>query len=111
MVLDRKLAVAGHYPAIDALGSISRVASKVLTREQKDAAAALRQVMGAKRGVQDLLDVGAYQQGTNPEVDTAIKYDNEIESFLTQATEEKVEFDEAWSQLFDLYQNFQNEAA
>ena len=111
VVLDRKLAVAGHYPAIDALGSISRVASKVTTREQKEAATALRQIMGAKRSVQDLLDVGAYQAGTNPEVDTAVKYDADIEAFLTQKTDEKVEFDAAWSQLFDLYQAFKSEKA
>lgn len=109
VVLDRKLAVAGHYPAIDALGSISRVASKILTREQKEAANHLRQVMGAKRQVQDLLDVGAYQPGTNPQVDIAIKYEDEINGFLTQRTEDKVEFDESWSQLFDLYQAFKEE--
>ena len=109
VVLDRKLAVAGHYPAIDALGSISRVASKILTREQKEAANHLRQVMGAKRQVQDLLDVGAYQPGTNPQVDIAIKYEDEINGFLTQRTEDKVEFDASWSQLFDLYQAFKEE--
>lgn len=109
VVLDRKLAVAGHYPAIDALGSISRVASKILTREQKEAANHLRQVMGAKRQVQDLLDVGAYQPGTNPQVDIAIKYEDEINGFLTQRTEDKVEFDQSWSQLFDLYQAFKEE--
>ena len=109
VVLDRKLAVAGHYPAIDALGSISRVASKILTREQKEAANHLRQIMGAKRQVQDLLDVGAYQPGTNPQVDIAIKYEDEINGFLTQRTEDKVEFDASWSQLFDLYQAFKEE--
>ena len=61
--------------------------------------------------VQDLLDVGAYQAGTNPEVDTAVKYDADIEAFLTQKTDEKVEFDAAWSQLFDLYQAFKSEKA
>lgn len=111
VVLDRKLAVAGHYPAVDALASISRVATKVCTREQTEAATALRQVMGAKRGVQDLLDVGAYQQGTNPQVDLAIQFDDEIEAFLTQKTDEKVTFDEAWQQLFKLYQSFQKERA
>ncbi len=54
IVLDRKLAVSGHFPSIDALGSVSRVANRVTTREQANAAASLRRVMAARRSVQDL---------------------------------------------------------
>lgn len=102
VVLDRKLAVAGHYPSIDALGSISRVASKVLNPEQKAAATKLRQVMSAKRAVQDLIDVGAYQTGTNPMVDTALAHDEQIEGFLCQGVGESPSFEESWDQLYQL---------
>lgn len=102
VVLDRKLAVSGHYPAIDALGSISRVASKVLTREQKEAATFLRQVMSAKRAVQDLIDVGAYQPGTNPQVDAAVAYHDQIEGFLCQGMGDNPTFEQSWQQLFEL---------
>ena len=63
VVLDRKLAVSGHFPSVDALGSISRVASKVNTPENARAAGALRKVLAARKAAQDLLDVGAYQPG------------------------------------------------
>ncbi|MDO5672854.1 MAG: FliI/YscN family ATPase [Actinomycetaceae bacterium] len=99
VVLDRKLAVAGHYPSIDALGSVSRVATKVCTPEQKALAAKLRQVMSAKRSVQDLIDVGAYQEGTNPMVDAAVTNDDAIEAFLCQAIGEIPSYDESWEQL------------
>lgn len=102
VVLDRKLAVAGHYPSIDALGSISRVATKVCTSEQKAAATALRQIMSAKRSVQDLIDVGAYQAGTNTLVDAALAHDGAIESFLCQGMGESPSFEDSWRQLFEL---------
>ncbi|MCL2850075.1 MAG: FliI/YscN family ATPase, partial [Micrococcales bacterium] len=72
VVLDRKLAVANHYPAVDALGSISRVATRVITAEQKAQAGALREIMAARAAASDLLDVGAYVAGSNPLVDTAV---------------------------------------
>ena len=74
VVLDRKLATAGHFPSIDVLGSISRVASRVTTREQRAVATALRSALAAKRNVQDLLDVGAYAAGSNPKVDAAVAH-------------------------------------
>src|SRR5690606_25335774 len=63
VVLDRALAVAGHFPSIDALGSVSRVVGAVTTPEQRAAATTLRRVMAARRGAQDLIDVGAYARG------------------------------------------------
>jgi flagellum-specific ATP synthase len=87
VVLDRKLAVAGHFPSIDALGSISRVASKVCTPEQKADAATLRRVMAARRAAQDLIDVGAYQAGTNALVDAALLHAAPINRFLQQDLE------------------------
>ena len=76
VVLDRKLAVTGHFPSVDVLGSVSRVASKVNARPHLDAASALRRVMAARKAAQDLIDVGAYQAGTNPLVDAALAHED-----------------------------------
>ncbi|WP_370454119.1 FliI/YscN family ATPase [Frondihabitans sp. PhB188] len=102
VVLDRKLAVTGHFPSIDVLGSISRVASKVITREQSAAAKHLRTVMAARRAAQDLIDVGAYQSGSNPLVDAAVAHQGEIDRFLQQTMDDQTPSDAAWAQLIAL---------
>lgn len=99
VVLDRKLAVTGHFPSVDALGSVSRVASKVTTPEQRAAATVLRKVMAARQGAQDLLDVGAYQRGTNPLVDAAVDHRGAIEAFLQQGMGERADAASSWHAL------------
>ena len=99
IVLDRKLAVAGHFPSIDALGSISRVASRVTTPEQKALATALRSVMAARKQAQDLIDVGAYAAGTNPLVDAAVTHAGAIDDFLRQGMDDQVPAADAWQRL------------
>lgn len=110
VVLDRSLAVAGHFPAIDALGSISRVASKVLPREQGAVATTLRRVMAAKRQAQDLIDVGAYQPGANPTVDAAIEHEAAILAFLRQDIDEVADFDASWGRLTELAKTLEGSA-
>ncbi|KQS08008.1 flagellar protein export ATPase FliI [Curtobacterium sp. Leaf183] len=100
VVLDRKLAVTGHFPSVDALGSISRVASKVTSSEQRAAATALRKVMAARKAAQDLLDVGAYQRGSNPLVDAAVDHQDAIDAFLRQGMDERATAAGSW-QLLD----------
>ena len=102
VVLDRKLAVSGHFPAIDALASVSRVASRVTTPEQRELALVLRRVMAARASVQDLLDVGAYQVGANPLVDAAVDHQSEIDAFLTQRIDEQSAAEDSWSALAGL---------
>ncbi|WP_130783197.1 FliI/YscN family ATPase, partial [Cellulomonas biazotea] len=104
VVLDRRLAVAGHFPSVDALGSISRVASRVTTAEQRDAARRLRAVMAARRQAQDLLDVGAYVAGSNPLVDAAVTHGRAIDAFLRQDIEDVVPAAQAWAHLSALVQ-------
>ncbi|NYI59538.1 flagellum-specific ATP synthase [Cellulomonas soli] len=102
VVLDRRLAVAGHFPSVDALGSISRVASRVTTPQQRDAARRLRSVMAARRQAQDLLDVGAYVAGSNPLVDAAVTHGRAIDAFLQQGMDERSTADDAWGRLGSL---------
>ncbi|WP_374193791.1 FliI/YscN family ATPase [Glaciihabitans sp. dw_435] len=102
IVLDRKLAVAGHFPSIDALGSISRLASKVTPPERAQVATTLRRALAARARVQDLLDVGAYQPGSNPLVDATIANDAAITAFLQQRMNEQTTTDDAWAALTDI---------
>ncbi|POH61462.1 EscN/YscN/HrcN family type III secretion system ATPase [Cryobacterium zongtaii] len=99
VVLDRKLAVLGHFPSVDALASISRVASRVTTPEQAAVAGTLRAVLAARRAAQDLIDVGAYRRGTNPMVDAAVEHDGAITAFLQQRMDEHTPAAEAWDRL------------
>ncbi|MDQ4504073.1 FliI/YscN family ATPase [Sinomonas sp. ASV322] len=99
VVLDRKLAVMGHYPPIDVLGSVSRVASKVTPPERIELAAALRRVLAARKAAQDLIDVGAYQRGSNPLVDAALAHEAEIDAFLRQRLDDQTPGPEAWERL------------
>ena len=99
VVLDRSLAVTGHFPSVDALGSVSRVMSKVTTREQRAAASQLRSVMAARRAAQDLLDVGAYQRGANPLVDAAVDHQGAIDAFLRQGMDEAAPAEASWASL------------
>jgi flagellum-specific ATP synthase len=99
VVLDRKLATAGHFPSIDVLGSVSRLASRVTTSQQRAAASTLRSVLAARREVQDLIDVGAYVQGANPRVDAALTHAEAIRAFLTQRMDDVTPAEVAWHRL------------
>jgi flagellum-specific ATP synthase len=91
--------VVGHFPSVDVLGSVSRVASKVLPREQTAMATALRSVLAARRTAQDLLDVGAYQRGTNRLVDAAVDNEAAINAFLQQRMDDGRSSADAWQRL------------
>ncbi|KFF61076.1 ATP synthase [Cryobacterium sp. MLB-32] len=99
VVLDRKLAVTGHFPSIDVLASISRVASRVNTPARNQVAATLRRVLAARQGAQDLLDVGAYRAGTNPLVDAAVNNESAIKNFLQQRMDDQTPTSVAWDSL------------
>ncbi|MDQ1513443.1 MAG: flagellum-specific synthase [Microbacteriaceae bacterium] len=107
VVLDRKLATAGHFPSIDVLASVSRVASRVTGPEQQAAAGALRRVLAARREVQDLIDGGAYSAGANPLVDAALGNAAGIAAFLQQRMDDVTPADEAWRRLDELVQRME----
>ncbi len=99
VVLDRRLAVRGHFPAVDVLGSVSRVMGKVTTPEKRRQAVALRRVLAARRDADDLIDIGAYVAGANPLVDAALAHGGAIERFLTQSIDVRAAPDDAWRDL------------
>src|SRR5262249_26406529 len=83
-VLTRELAHRNHYPAIDVLQSVSRLAADITTQELQHAAAALRETLAAHRAKEDLISIGAYTAGADSEVDYAIAKLPHIEAFLRQ---------------------------
>jgi flagellum-specific ATP synthase len=89
IILSRALASRGHYPPIDILASISRLANDVSGVETKRAVRKVRSLMAAYAESADLIEVGAYKTGTNPATDEAIAKHAEIEEFLIQGETEK----------------------
>ena len=100
--LSRKVAESNHYPAIDVLGSISRLMSAIATPEHKEAAAKMRTIMSMYRENKDLIDVGMYQPGTNPKLDTAIQMMPQINAFLQQRTSDSVTMENTISTLVNM---------
>ncbi len=88
IVLTRKLAAAGHYPAIDVLDSKSRVRDQIISAPQTSAANAVLRLEAAYREKEDLLMVGAYQKGSDPNVDAAVALRNRVLGLLQQRSDE-----------------------
>ncbi|HUH54950.1 MAG TPA: flagellar protein export ATPase FliI [Rhodanobacter sp.] len=99
IVLSRDLAEAGHYPAIDIEASISRVMPAVVAREHLRAAQRFRQVYSAYRQQRDLIAVGAYQKGSDPQVDLAIDMWPQLRAFLQQEVDEPMTLEMAITKL------------
>jgi flagellum-specific ATP synthase len=95
IMLSRSLAAENRYPAIDILGSVSRVMSSIVTPEHAGAAARLRALMAAYSDARDLISVGAYLAGADAKVDAAVAALPALRSFLNQRPEEPVSFDDA----------------
>lgn len=94
ILLSRKLAHKGHYPAIDVLGSISRVMGDITSKEHRKLATLVKKHLAIYTEAEDLINVGAYREGSNPEIDEAISKIGAIRSFLTQATHDQFSLDE-----------------
>ncbi len=91
IVLSRRLADRNHYPAIDILASISRVAPRLMATRTAKAAGKIRSLVSAYREKEDLIDVGAYVRGTDPDVDEAIEKRDDLNNFLKQEIAEHEE--------------------
>jgi len=99
IVLSRDLAESGHYPAIDIEASISRVMPQVVAREHLQAAQRFRQVYSAYSKQRDLIAVGAYQKGSDPQVDLAIEMWPTLRDFLQQEVDEPMTLEVAVERL------------
>src|SRR5262249_57669571 len=104
IMLSRKLAQQAHWPAIDVLSSISRSMPDVTSDEHRRNADSLKQLLAAYHEAQDLISIGAYQSGSNPLVDAAIRMREETQKFLRQGMEEQALFPAAVAGLAKLAQ-------
>ena len=104
IVLTRQLANKNHYPAIDVLQSISRVMSSIITKEHKKLAGECKMLMATHREAEDLINIGAYKAGSNPDIDRAIEKMKEINRFLLQDVETKYSFEDSVSILEEIFQ-------
>lgn len=102
IVLSRKIAAKNHYPAIDVLSSVSRLMSEIADDELKLKASELRDIMAIYKESEDLINIGAYQKGSNPKLDKAIEQMPLIDKFLKQATNEHVTFEEMKSRILSI---------
>jgi flagellum-specific ATP synthase len=94
IVLSRRLANGGHFPAVDVLASVSRCMSDVTSVTHRDLASTVRDVLSAYREAADLIEVGAYQAGSDPRVDRALQVIGTLNAFLKQAPEEHFELEQ-----------------
>jgi len=99
IVLDRRLATAGHFPSIDVLESVSRVVNAVTTPEQQQLARRTRQLLAARRDVKELVEIGAYVAGSNPTADQALALWPALEQFLQQNMDDQSPSADTWAGL------------
>lgn len=100
--LSRKIAASGHYPAIDILGSVSRIFQQITSTEQQKAALKIRQILMRLQDIKLLQELGEYRAGENELNDLAVNKQSEIEAFLIQSFKEKAEFQKTLNQLYAL---------
>jgi type III secretion protein N (ATPase) len=102
ILLSRELASRNHWPAIDVLPSLSRVMNSVVDTEHSEAAGTMREMLANYESKRDLISLGAYEYGSDPDVDLAIDMIDDIEAVLQQGLSERSEFEETRQRLIDL---------
>ncbi|HEX6896293.1 MAG TPA: FliI/YscN family ATPase [Bryobacteraceae bacterium] len=102
IILSRELGAAGHYPAIDVLHSVSRLAPRLYTEDQKQAALKIREAMATHQRSEDLINLGAYASGANPKLDAAIRLRPQLMEFLKQDAAAHSSLDETMGRMREL---------
>ncbi len=97
------MASHGHYPAIDILGSTSRVMIDVVEQQHKEYAQKLKSIMATYKRSYDLISIGAYKQGSDPAVDNAIKMIDKINNYLKQDIDEKVTYADSLGKMYSIF--------
>ncbi len=104
IVLKRELAHQGHYPAIDILSSVSRLMADIAAPGQIKSYQQLVKVLSVYERAEDLVNLGAYNMGTNPEIDFALNKIEEVKAFLRQNVDECSSLEESISRLIGIFQ-------
>lgn len=103
IVLSRAISHKGHYPAIDVMSSISRVMKDIVAPDHLDRAREMIKTLAVYKDAEDLINIGAYQSGSDSEIDFAKKMIGQINAFLQQKIDEKAGFDESILRLNQLF--------
>jgi FliI/YscN family ATPase len=104
VILSRELGAMGHYPAIDILNSVSRLAGRVSSPQQIEAARKVRETLAAYRQSEDLINLGAYVSGSNQRLDSAIQMRPQLLEFLRQEPSMNEPLEQTLQQLYSLAQ-------
>lgn len=102
IVLSRKLAARGHYPAVDISQSVSRLMSAVVSEEHRAAAQKLREIYATYADAEDLINIGAFSPGSNRRIDGAISLIDRINDFLVQPVRQRTPFEETVRRLTEI---------
>ncbi len=102
IVLTRELADQGHYPSIDVLKSISRLRSQIVKKEILESGNKILSILSTYKRVEDMINIGAYTKGSNPEIDIAIDKIGDINNFLKQDVEEKSSLEDSFEKLMSI---------
>jgi flagellum-specific ATP synthase len=105
IILSRELGAMGHYPAIDILNSVSRLANRVATPEQREAARKIREALASYQQSEDLINLGAYAAGSNARLDLAIRLRPNLMQFLRQPSDVAAPMNDTLKQLYALASN------
>ncbi len=105
IVLSRELAMESHYPAIDVLQSISRLMPDIVDARHKELASRFVETMANYKKVEDMINLGAYKEGSNPKVDQAIKLYDKLRAYLRQGMNERRDFADSLQGLYFLFEN------
>jgi len=103
VALSRELAGRNHYPAIDLLQSVSRVMLDIVDDEHRQMAQRIIQILATYKKAEDLINIGAYVKGSNPEIDYAITMIDRVNGFLKQEIDEKIDFQQTINQMRALF--------
>jgi flagellum-specific ATP synthase len=103
IVLNRSIAHKGHYPAIDVLASVSRVMKDIVDADHTAAAENLKRLLAVYKDSEDLINIGAYQRGSNAQIDLSLDYIQSIWDFTKQKVDEKVTYTDTIQQLKDQF--------
>lgn len=107
IVLSRDLAARNHYPAIDVLSSVSRLMSEIATKEHKQSAGTMRDVLATYKSSEDLINIGAYIQGSNPGIDYALQMIDKANGFLKQQVDEASDYTQTTKALTEMFTDYE----
>ncbi|MFW6210561.1 MAG: FliI/YscN family ATPase, partial [bacterium] len=103
IALSRQIASQNHYPPVDLLDSVSRCMIDITSDEHRRAAGKLKETLSTYKNAEDLINIGAYVEGSNPQIDRAISKIGDVKKFLIQGIDEKTEYEETIKRLIALF--------